>query len=75
MIEWLEETDTDPQVVYMIDEFLPVRMSRTHPFALYQVIPTGWTAERWRWAKGLIQRLLGLTLTHRQWVSQCDGTL
>ena len=22
MIEWLEEADTDPQVVYMIDQFL-----------------------------------------------------
>ena len=28
-------------------------------FAYYQGIPTRWTAERW--AKGLIQRLLGIT--------------
>jgi len=34
-------------------------------FAYYQGIPTRWTAERWSWAKGLIQRLLGIT--HRQW--------
>ena len=33
-------------------------------FAHYQEIPTRWTVERW--AKGLIQRLLGLT--HRQWL-------
>ena len=44
-------------------------------FAHYQEISTRWTVERW--AKGLIQRLLGL-ITHRQngsAVSQCGGTL
>ena len=34
-------------------------------FAHYQEIPTRWAVERW--AKGLIQRLLGL-ITHRQWL-------
>ena len=33
-------------------------------FSFYQGIATQWTSERW--AKGLIQRLLGIT--HRQWL-------
>ena len=102
LIEWLKEADTDPQLVYMIEEFLSGRgdvkvaslFAHDLPiygflaslmdevgfdsfvegriltvlvdfqFAHYQEIPTLWTVERW--AKGLIQRLLGLT--HRQWL-------
>ena len=102
LIEWLKEADTDPQLVYMIEEFLSGRgdvkvaslFAHDLPiygflaslmdevgydnfmegriltvlvdfqFAHYQEIPTRWTVERW--AKGLIQRLLGLT--HRQWL-------